>query len=640
MNSTKKPTAYSYIRFSTPEQLKGDSLDRQTRNAKLFAEKNGLFLDEKLTFKDLGISSWNSQNQSEGELGDFLAAIQTGRIAHGSYLLVEAVDRLTRAGPVDAIPLLMQITNAGINVAILSKDKVISREILKKNPFIFFEILSDAILANQESNQKSERVGSAWAKKRKLASETQKPMTKRCPAWLRLSEDRTKYEVIRDRAALVVRIFRMSANKMGKRTIAIQLNREGIETWGDGIHQSRRANGWHDSYIAKILDSEAVRGIYQPHRREPVTKKRYPDGNPIEGYFPKILSNALWTNARTRKSGPRGPRSVRIANLFSGIIYDGYTGATMRFVDKGRADGKNHDWRYLVSDSKRLNPDTANHNWPYSIFEGWVLNHLRNLDWASIEGAESDAETSRLQYLEAHLIAETDKLKEEMNMLITSFVNSPEALRKAVEDNANRKALELEAAQTELERIRAKIEELNRSRNALRSGYEGIRVLISRGDLESRIKLQSEIRNRVKSIHLFRHGHPRFEVKWPAVVITYTNGSPHISMVNNLFSKQVHHSRRQVRDSQTGAFRKLKPGETAFASPKIENPDKPKVIPKKTIPNPKATPWTREEMERKRAYFLPPWPPEIWSQNPISSKNSPMAACFPDNSADDATAEH
>jgi len=39
--------AYSYIRFSSPELLKGDSLRRQLELSEEYAHKNGLRLDTK-----------------------------------------------------------------------------------------------------------------------------------------------------------------------------------------------------------------------------------------------------------------------------------------------------------------------------------------------------------------------------------------------------------------------------------------------------------------------------------------------------------------------------------------------------------------------------------------------------------------
>ena len=58
MTNHHRPRAYSYIRFSTPEQMKGDSLRRQTEAAEKYAAINGLDLDDELTFRDLGVSAY------------------------------------------------------------------------------------------------------------------------------------------------------------------------------------------------------------------------------------------------------------------------------------------------------------------------------------------------------------------------------------------------------------------------------------------------------------------------------------------------------------------------------------------------------------------------------------------------------
>lgn len=42
--------AYSYLRFSTPEQMKGDSFRRQREMAEAYARTHGYELDTSLTF--------------------------------------------------------------------------------------------------------------------------------------------------------------------------------------------------------------------------------------------------------------------------------------------------------------------------------------------------------------------------------------------------------------------------------------------------------------------------------------------------------------------------------------------------------------------------------------------------------------
>ena len=96
--------AYSYLRFSTAEQMRGDSFRRQTQLAKDYAQRHGLELDTALTFNDLGVSAFRGRNARTGALGAFLVAIDDGLVPEGSLLLVESLDRVTRQDPWDALP--------------------------------------------------------------------------------------------------------------------------------------------------------------------------------------------------------------------------------------------------------------------------------------------------------------------------------------------------------------------------------------------------------------------------------------------------------------------------------------------------------------------------------------------------------
>ena len=70
--------AYSYVRFSTPQQLKGDSLQRQLEASEQYVIENGLVLDETLNLRDLGISAFRGKNVERGALGAFIKAIESG----------------------------------------------------------------------------------------------------------------------------------------------------------------------------------------------------------------------------------------------------------------------------------------------------------------------------------------------------------------------------------------------------------------------------------------------------------------------------------------------------------------------------------------------------------------------------------
>src|SRR5262249_9515626 len=62
MQSEREPKAYSYTRFSTPEQAKGDSSTRQALAAQQWAEARGVELDAELTFRDEGVTAYDGSN--------------------------------------------------------------------------------------------------------------------------------------------------------------------------------------------------------------------------------------------------------------------------------------------------------------------------------------------------------------------------------------------------------------------------------------------------------------------------------------------------------------------------------------------------------------------------------------------------
>jgi len=98
-HTTLKPLLYSYIRFSTIEQAKGQSLNRQLSFAKEVAKEKGLELDDSLSMRDMGLSAFHKTNITRGALGIFLAAVEQGKVPAGSILVLESLDRIFRAAP-------------------------------------------------------------------------------------------------------------------------------------------------------------------------------------------------------------------------------------------------------------------------------------------------------------------------------------------------------------------------------------------------------------------------------------------------------------------------------------------------------------------------------------------------------------
>ena len=200
------PNAYSYLRFSTADQIHGDSFRRQTELARAWCSKNGIALVE--NYRDLGVSAFRGKNADRGALKAFLDRVESGVIKPGSLLIVESLDRLSRTDITYALQLFLGLINAGVVVVTLADEKVYDREKINDGNFTDL-IISLTILsrANEESRMKSKRVSAAWAAKRERVLEEK--LTKRCPSWLKLSDDRKSFTLVKARVAVVKEYLRM-----------------------------------------------------------------------------------------------------------------------------------------------------------------------------------------------------------------------------------------------------------------------------------------------------------------------------------------------------------------------------------------------------------------------------------------------
>ncbi|OIN72659.1 hypothetical protein BL248_15695 [Ralstonia solanacearum] len=119
-----------------------------------------------------------------GALGGFLEAINRGRIAVGSYLLVESLDRLSRAQVLDALKVFISILEKGITIVTLADGMVYNTESVGSNFGSLMFSITIMARAHEESATKSRRLKAAWTSKRKDIGT--KKLTGQCPRWMGL----------------------------------------------------------------------------------------------------------------------------------------------------------------------------------------------------------------------------------------------------------------------------------------------------------------------------------------------------------------------------------------------------------------------------------------------------------------------
>jgi DNA invertase Pin-like site-specific DNA recombinase len=442
------PIAYSYVRFSSEKQSKGDSIRRQKDLATEYIERNpelGLELDTSLKLTDEGLSAYKGVAQSKGSLGVFIRLVDDGKIEKGSYLLVESLDRLSRQTPRKALTQLNTLIDEGIVVVTLNDNKVYTSASMDedKGMSLIFAIMLMA-RAHEESVTKAERVGSAWRQKMKRVADGVQ-LTKRVPFWIN-KEDRTKS--IADKVAIVRRIFKLSADGLGGQRITTILNDDGVAP------PTAKATKWGISSVKKVLNSEAVIGVLNTA-----------DGVRHKDYYPKVITEKLWIKTRFMGEAAKGVRDNKEVHPLSGLCYCGVCGArAMRGGKTGRVrqDGTKNVWRTLVcADSIGKRSSCSYQSISYDKIVQTVLEALKDYQYVP----PSDAVGGQLW---------------QVGEAISALADDIEVLRGSIKVNKNSPSL-----RQELTKLMAEYDELTAEQARLRGLSRPIPAKLVEGGLRA-----------------------------------------------------------------------------------------------------------------------------------------------------------
>ena len=418
--------AYSYLRFSTPEQQKGDSFRRQSSMAASYAERHELELDEHLTFHDLGRSAFRGQNLGEaGRLGEFLEAVKSGLVPRGSVLLVEQLDRISRQAARKALRVLEDIVDAGVAVVTLNDERAYTAESLDGLELLV--AILTFMRANEESATKARRVKAAWEAKRQAASTA--ILTRRAPSWLKLSKDGKRFELIPERATILGRIFEDYVAGMGQHAIAESLNREGVAPWGSGKH-------WHKSYVSKLLRNPSVIGTLVPHTTEyDGDRKSRVAQAPVKDYYPAAIGERMWLEAQALQSVKRAPSRGRhaalpITNILAGLASCPLCGGTFTRTNKGKRGGA-----YMVCAKAKAGAGCEYRSIPYPPIQEAIFKHVPTCLVAAPAGSANDGLDAQIREAEAALDALRDRIESILdNLARTRSAPLAERLRELEND--------------------------------------------------------------------------------------------------------------------------------------------------------------------------------------------------------------
>lgn len=307
--------AISYIRFSTKSQADGHSLKRQTSSFENWCITNNMQILD--TYQDLGISSFKGENIEGGAMGKLLQHIECGNVAVGTYLVVESLDRISRADIDTQYDIFRDILRSGINIvsladagddgeAVIHYGKGSPHEI--KDPMqkmiSIIVTLSIFVRANNESAIKQTRASANWRKRHEEAKKSKKALSKVAPAWLRKVGE--YYEVDEKRKKTMLMIFDLYKDGLGYQGVADKLNRDGVTFFTSFTHTKPRTDKWSASRIKSIIGNEAVYGWHAGLECD-----LYPPIMDKEEYVAII--------SKRRKLSPLGGENKKFKNIFRNV---------------------------------------------------------------------------------------------------------------------------------------------------------------------------------------------------------------------------------------------------------------------------------------------------------------------------------
>jgi hypothetical protein len=386
---------HSYTRFSTPEQSQGDSERRQIDAAGRWAKRNGYTIDDSLRMTDNGLSGYKGPHRTKGKFGEFLAAVEAGKVPEGSILVVENIDRVGREGPKKMLQqIIFKLHEHGVTLQTTDPEE--TYEPGCENEVKFLILILRLQQAWDESAKKSKRIRESWdAWRARVANGEKAPPPGRMPPWVcwnldpRVPQKERKFlqngtfSLVEPAAAAVRKIFRWAADGLGARAIVARLNGP------DGVAPIGRTKAWRISYVAKLLVSREVLGELTD-----VTGRTYPR------FYPACVKEAEFYRARSacsaRKIGKEGVgrTGAGVPNLFAGLTRDAESGSPLHYIDKGERGG---GLKLVAAAGLRGEPGANIRAIPYVQFESAVLQGVEELSPADITGEADDTADKRAE---------------------------------------------------------------------------------------------------------------------------------------------------------------------------------------------------------------------------------------------------
>tara|TARA_R110000751_G_scaffold307811_1_gene431794 strand:+ start:5448 stop:7637 length:2190 start_codon:yes stop_codon:yes gene_type:complete len=437
---------------SEKEKSMRDSLVTQGENAVTWVQDHkseGFVLDDTLYLEDRAVSAAMGKNIEEGQLRVFLDSCKDGTVPRGSFLLFDTWSRGSRGDFLQQCDLLRELLNYDITIVTVYNLQRYGPEILEvAQSHKIWILVGEMMAANAFSNNLREKGKDAWTRRRRDTIEKGDLLGGICPAWLTVVDG--KYVLVKDRVAIVRRIYAEYMKGLGSSKISIGLVQDDIPTF------TGRGN-WSSARVATILKDKSVLG-YHTFKAKRLENNRVPTPVKLDGtegfeehkiYVTdeEVITSADWLRVqelrllRGAKRSPKFKFSV-LEKLLECGYYTYSDGKKNHSKIRLITRGSNAKYSCFQSDAYlQKYKGAVNQYWRQDCLEAAFLNSLP-ITSLKIDSDMSDVKIKELQ----KQIADIDILYDNRSRLLSQTRDNMDILDMSLESKQynNEKIKELE----------------------------------------------------------------------------------------------------------------------------------------------------------------------------------------------------
>ncbi|ELA9321879.1 recombinase family protein [Vibrio parahaemolyticus] len=272
-------------------------------NKRLLSEGKSAY-SKGLIYEDRGKSAYTAANFKRGELGALINDIENGKIEKGDLIVIELIDRFSRANVDFVRSQFQRVLDAGVKIAI-TKWNLVFEENMESVSSVTGRILLEIgmYLAYQESSQKSSRIKAS----RKLLEDSGRKSIAKPPFWLARNLDLKSYTIIEENAEIIRKIFYLKLNfnygpqKIIKSLGDLDIYRYSFDENGNLIKTTKNSPLSESSINAYIRNTNVIGKL---------------DG---KDYYPRIIDDRTFYAVQKRTRENTGGVGEIFRNVFVGV---------------------------------------------------------------------------------------------------------------------------------------------------------------------------------------------------------------------------------------------------------------------------------------------------------------------------------